>query len=166
MTHEVTRTTIDEVVEPWRAELPNGVFVWGQTPLPWPRTPQEQDYADRLKYEVALADAGDSFMKKLRYALITAEDGWSRHYLWGYRIFSAWNRARGIGIIVDRVEPTLEQHSFDIHTLYQSGILILRLPYGENLAIPKLLKRIARDKDSTWSERRQQLGLKALRQRI
>ncbi len=157
---------MDEALEPWREELPNGMFVWGQTPLPWPRTSEDQRVAERLKEKVALADAGDPFMKKLRYALITFEDGWSRHYLWGYRVFTAWNKSRGIGIIVDREEPSLEQHSLDIHILYQSGILIVRLPYGEGKAISKLVGRIARDQDTTWNERRQQLGLKPLRQRI
>ncbi|RYG56556.1 hypothetical protein EON80_29245, partial [bacterium] len=79
---------MENSLEPWREEFPSGLFVWGQTPLPWPRTPQEQDIADRLKYEAALADAGDPFLKKLRYALITFEEGWSRHYLWGYRVFT------------------------------------------------------------------------------
>lgn len=157
---------MDEALDPWRAELPDGVFIWGQTKLPWPRNPQEQDYADRLKYEVALSDAGDAFLKKLRYALITFEEGWSRHYLWGYRVFNAWNRSRGIGIIVDREEASLEQHNLDIHIFYQSGILILRLPYGNQSALPKLLKRIARDQNTTWNARRQQLGLKPFRQRI
>lgn len=158
--------TMDEDLEPWREELPGGLFIWGQTQMPWPRTPQAQDIADRLKYKVALADAGDPFMKKLRYALITFEEGWSRHYLWGYRVLTAWNRHRGMGIIVDREEPSLEQHSMDIHTLYQSGILIVRIPYGNPKTIPHLLARIARDKDTTWKERRQHLGLKPLRQRI
>ncbi len=157
---------LNAIPEPWRAELPGGLFVWGQTPLPWPRTPQELDFADRLKHEAALADAGDAFLKKLRYALITFEDGWTRHRLWGYRVFSAWNRGRGVGIIVDRVEPTLEEQNFDIHIFYQSGILIVRLPYGDANASPKLLARITRDKDTTWNGRRQQLGLKPLRQRI
>ncbi len=157
---------MEQVREPWREELPNGQFIWGQAPLPWPRTPQELDFANSLKYEAASADAGDAFLKKLRYALITFEEGWTRHYLWGYRVFTAWNRGRGIGLIVDRGEPTLEQHSLDIHIFYQSGILILRVPYGDPKAIPKLLARIARDKDTTWNERRQQLGLKPFRQRI
>lgn len=157
---------MDEGSEPWREELPGGVFIWGQTPLPWPRTPQDQDFADRLKAEVSLADAGDPFLKKLRYSLITFEEGWSRHYLWGYRVFTAWNRARGMGIIVDRAEPSLEEHNLDIHIMYQSGILILRVPYGHPRSIPKLLARIARDKDTTWNQRRQQLGLKPFRQRI
>lgn len=152
--------------ESWRADLSDGVFIWGQTPLPWPRTPQELDVASQLKYDVALSDAGDPFLKKLRYALITFEDGWKRHSLWGYRVFTAWNRARGIGVIVDRTEPSLEQHNFDIHIFYQSGLLVLRIPYGEATSIHKLLKRIERDRDMTWNERRQQLGLKAFRQRI
>ena len=122
--------------EPWRAELPDGQFVWGQTPLPWPRTPKDLDFADRLKAEVALADAGDPFLKKLRYSLITSEDGWTRHYLWGYRVFTAWNRGRGMGLIVDRTEPTLEEHSLDIHIFYQSGIQVLRVPYGHPRAFP------------------------------
>lgn len=71
-----------------------------------------------------------------------------------------------MGLIVDREPPTLEQHDLDIHTMYQSGILIVRLPYAGHKAIPHLLARIARDKDATWNERRQQLGLKPLRQRI
>ena len=152
--------------EPWREELPDGLFVWGQTPLPWPRTPQELDFADRLKAEVAFADAGDAFLKKLRYALITSEDGWSRHYLWGYRVLTAWNRTRGVGIIVDRAEPSLEEHSLDIHIFYQSGILILRAPYGDQRSIAALLARIQRDGNTTWNQRRQQLGLKPFRQRI
>lgn len=156
----------DESLEAWRAELPNGLFIWGQTPLPWPREKQELRLAERLKERASLADAGDPFMKQLRYALITFEDGWSRHYLWGYRVFTAWNRTRGIGVIVDREEPSLEQHNLDIHIMYQSGILILRLPYGDRAAISKLLTRIKRDKDTTWNERRQQIGLKILRQRI
>ncbi|RYX84421.1 hypothetical protein EON83_09850 [bacterium] len=157
---------MDAALEPWRAELPNNLFIWGQTKLPWPKEPKELDYANQLKYEAALADAGDPFMKKLRYALITFEQGWNRHYLWGYRVFNAWNKQRGMGIIVDCEQPSLEQHSMDIHIMYQSGILIWRLPYGDGKAIPKLLARIARDGDTTWNERRQQLGLKALRKRI
>lgn len=152
--------------ESWREELPDGVFVWGQTSLPWPRTPQDLDVADRFKAEMALADAGDPFLKKLRYALITFEEGWSRHHLWGYRVFTAWNRGRGMGLIVDRLEPSLEQHNLDIHIFYQSGILTLRVPYGQPSAIPQLLARIKRDGDTTWNERRQQLGLKPFRQRI
>ncbi|RYX80273.1 hypothetical protein EON83_29335 [bacterium] len=154
---------MDAAPEPWRQELPNGLFIWGQTKLPWPREP---DYADRLKYEAALADAGDPFMKKLRYALITFEQVWSRYYMWGYRVFTAWNKSRGIGIIVDHEPSSLEQHSLDIHIFCQSRILIWRLPYGDSKVIPKLLKRIVRDGDTTWSERRQQLGLKPLRKRI
>ena len=157
---------MEDALEPWREELPGGLFIWGQTPLPWPRTPQEQDFADRLKAEAAMTDAGDPFLKKLRYSLITFEDGWNRHYLWGYCVFTAWNRHRGIGIVVDREPPTLEQHSLDIHVMFQSGILILRVPHGHPSSIPKLLTRVARDADTTWNQRREQLGLKPFRQRI
>ena len=87
---------------------------------------------------------------------------WTRQAQWGYRIFDFWSHALGIAVEVDGLTHNKSYDAQRDEYNYQtSGIVILRVNNLDERDASAALEYIG--SSCTWNERREQLGLKSIR---